>query len=167
MKIIYLLLISSLLSSCHILKPSKQDRLNQFQPSEKTYQASVGSTTLSGIVTESQTKDPVIYGSIALYQNGVLVTGTETGFDGKYVFSELAAGVYDLEISYVGFPTKKVTNVEMKKDFKTTVNVEMSEGLDIPFCGLIYYEVPLVEQDNTTSGQTLTSDQIRRRRSSN
>jgi len=125
-------------------------------------------TTLSGIITEQESGDPVIYGSVALYQNDVLVTGVETDFDGEYAFADLAAGIYKIEVSYVGFPTKRLTNVEVKEGFKMTVNVELTEGVNLSGCGGGWgYEIPLVEQDNTTSGQILTSGQIRRRRSSN
>lgn len=167
MKIIFYFTILSLLWSCSASKMSKQERLQQFTPSETTYQEATDSTILFGNVTREDSKNPMIFASVALYKNGVLIAGAETDWDGNYEFHSLYAGVYNLEVSYVGFPLMRITKVIVKGGFKTNVDIELRGGVDIPFCGLLYYEVPLVEQDNTTSGQTLTADQIRRRRSSN
>jgi len=123
----------------------------------------IGQTALGGKVTEAESGDPVIFGNIALYKNGVLITGSETDFDGVYSFTGIDPGTYDVEVSYVGFPTKRITGVQIFADKANTVNVALDAGIDLETVVVIGYEVPLVEQDNTTQGKTLTSAEIRRR----
>ncbi len=120
------------------------------------------SATLIGKVTEKNSGEPVLFGSVALYQNGVLEGGTETDFDGNYSFSNLDPGTYAVEFSYLGLQTARVEGVTVFAGKVITVNAEMEEeGILLEQVVVTSYKVPLVEQDNTTQGGTLTSDQIR------
>ncbi len=125
--------------------------------------AMMAQTALTGKVVEEDTGDPVIYGSVALYKNDVLITGVETDFDGVYSFTPIDPGTYDVEVSYVGFPSKRITGVVIYAEKSNTLNVQLTQGIDLTEVVVIGYEVPLVEQDNTTQGATLTSDEIKRR----
>ncbi|MFT4972801.1 MAG: outer membrane receptor protein involved in Fe transport, partial [Saprospiraceae bacterium] len=122
-----------------------------------------GQTALTGKVIEEDTGDPVIFGNVAIYKNDVLITGVQTGFDGIYSFNPIDPGTYDVEVSYVGFPSKRITGVVVYAEKSNTLNVSLTEGIDLTEVVVIGYEVPLIEQDNTVQGQTLTSDEIRRR----
>lgn len=121
-------------------------------------------STLSGVVVEQESKDPVIYGSVTLYQNDVLLTGVETDFHGRYVIENLSAGIYNLEVSYVGLPSKRITGVHIVHGKMNTVNIEMNDSY--VGCGhtvVIGYEIPLYDPMNLTSGKTLTSPEMKRR----
>ena len=59
-------------------------------------------TTLEGKVTDAVTGEPILFGTVALYKNDVLITGTDTDLDGNYFFSDMDPGNYDVEVSYVG-----------------------------------------------------------------
>lgn len=120
------------------------------------------SASLSGKVTEDN-GEPVLFGSVALYQNGNLKSGTETDFDGNYNFSNLDPGTYAIEVSYLGLQTQRIEDIKVFSGKAISVDVEMSEEgvlLDLDVV-VKSYRVPLVEQDNTTQGGTLTSEQIR------
>lgn len=121
------------------------------------------SASLSGKVTESETGDPVLFASIALYQNGVLRTGTESDFDGNYSFANLDPGTYDLEVHYLGLKSVRVEQVQIFAGKAITLDVEMSSdgGILLDAVQVIAYRVPLIEQDNSTQGYTLTTEQIR------
>ncbi len=123
--------------------------------------AAFGQTSLQGKVVDD-TGEPVIFGSVALYKNEVLITGTETDFDGNYAFNELDPGDYDLEVSYVGLTTKRVNGIQVFAGKANILNVEMtSDAVTLEGVEVVDYKVPLVEADNTTQGGTLTSDQIK------
>lgn len=115
-------------------------------------------TNLSGKVTEED-GEPVILGSVVLYQNGVIVTGTETDFDGNYLIQNLKPGTYDVEASYVGTATKKITDVAVFAGKSNALNIQMTGKIDIIYtgCGGHSNWPPLIEQDNTTSGATITN----------
>lgn len=120
-------------------------------------------TSLSGKVTDAATQDPVLFGAVAIYQNGILKSGTETDFDGNYNFSNLAPGTYDIEFSYLGYQTLRIEKVMVfeGKDNKLNAELENSRGILLEEVVVRSYKVPLIEQDNITSGQTLTTEQIR------
>ena len=123
--------------------------------------AAFGQTSLQGKVVDD-TGEPVIFGSVALYKNNVLKTGTETDFDGNYSFSEIDPGTYDVELTYVGLRTKRVNGIQVFAGKANILNVEMaSDAVTLEGVEVVDYKVPLVEADNTTTGGTLTSDQIK------
>ncbi|MEK7255694.1 MAG: TonB-dependent receptor [Bacteroidota bacterium] len=122
--------------------------------------AAMAQTTLSGKVTDAESGQPVILGTVALYKNGVLVTGTETDFDGFYSITELDAGTYDVEFSYTGYGSQKIEGVVISGGKSNKLDAKMTAGIDLPTFEVIY-ERPLVEQDNTTQGKSLTSEEIK------
>lgn len=122
--------------------------------------AQTGSQSLQGVVTEQENGEPVMFANVALYKNGALVTGTQTDFDGKYSFNDIDPGTYDVEASYVGYPTKKITGVVVFAGKSITLNIEMTAGVDIDLDIVVTYEVPLIQQDNTTQGTVVTSKEI-------
>jgi len=119
-----------------------------------------GQTQLQGKVTDEATGEPILIGTVALYKEGVLVTGTETDFDGNYFFSDVDPGTYDIEASYVGYQAKRISGVVAKGGQTTLVDVTISEGVLLQTAVIVGYEVPLVEFDNTTQGNVLTAENI-------
>ncbi|MCB9040000.1 MAG: TonB-dependent receptor [Lewinellaceae bacterium] len=119
-------------------------------------------TTLQGKVTDQETGEPILFGSVALYKNGVLTTGTETDFDGNYNFTELDPGTYDVEVSYVGYAKQRTTGVKALAGKANRLDIELTPaGVVLDEVVVTEYRVPLVEQDNTTQGAVITSDQIK------
>ncbi|MEL7121399.1 MAG: TonB-dependent receptor [Bacteroidota bacterium] len=120
-------------------------------------------TSLSGKVTDGENNDPILFGTVALYLNGVLKNVVETDDNGNYNFSNIDPGTYDVEASYTGYQPKRVSNVKVLAGKANKLNLSISNdgGIVLDEVVVVEYQVPLVEQDNTTSGSTLTSDQIR------
>lgn len=120
------------------------------------------STSLGGKVTDQENGEPIAFGNVVLYKNGVLTTGTETDVDGNYLFSNIDPGTYDLEVSYVGYTTQRLTGVQVLAGKFNKADVKLSSGgILLGEVVVTEYKVPLVQQDNTTSGGTITSEQIR------
>ena len=44
----------------------------------------ISQPAIQGIVTDSYTNNPIIYGTIAVYKNDILITGTETDIQGIF-----------------------------------------------------------------------------------
>ena len=61
------------------------------------------SGVVKGQVTEMETGDPVFFASVVLLKNGFAIKGRETNMDGNYVFNSIPAGIYAIEVSYLGF----------------------------------------------------------------
>ena len=70
-------------------------------------------TALSGKVTDEDTGEPVEFATVALYRNGVLITGTETDAKGNYNFPDIDPGTYDVETSFIGYQSQRITGVKI------------------------------------------------------
>ncbi|MFN7116676.1 MAG: carboxypeptidase regulatory-like domain-containing protein [Saprospiraceae bacterium] len=120
------------------------------------------STSLGGKVTDQDNGEPISFGNVVLYKNGVFTTGTETDADGNYLFSNIDPGTYDVEVSYIGYATQRVTGVKVLAGKTNKADVKLSSGgIVLGEVVVTEYKVPLVQQDNTTSGGVITSEQIR------
>lgn len=119
-------------------------------------------TSLAGKVTEEDSGEPVLFGNVALYKGGVLITGVETDFDGNYSITNIDPGTYDVEATYVGFNPQRITDVIVAADKVTKVDIQLGVGgVTLEEVIVKGYKVPLIEQDNTTQGGIVTADQIK------
>jgi len=120
-------------------------------------------TSLGGKVTDEDSREPISFGTVALYRNGVLLTGTESDLEGNYHFPDMDPGLYDVEASYVGYRTRRVTGVRVLAGKATKLDIVLGSdgGVVLQEITIEAYKVPLIEQDNTTSGAVITGDQIR------
>jgi len=119
-------------------------------------------TSLEGKVTEDSNGMPVPFATVALYKDGTLLTGGDTDFDGNFFFSDIDPGTYDVEISFIGFATNKITGVIVKGGKVNKVDAKMiEEGVLMEKIVITEYKVPMVEFDNTTQGNTITAEDIR------
>ena len=121
------------------------------------------SASLSGKVIEEDSRNPVIWGSVALYQNGTLELGTLTDENGNYNFANLDPGTYDVEFSYLGYKTTRINAVQVFADKAIKLDAKLSiEGVTLEEIVVREYEVPLIDIDHVTTTQIFTSKDIRR-----
>ncbi|MCB0629829.1 MAG: TonB-dependent receptor [Saprospiraceae bacterium] len=123
---------------------------------------SYAQTSLAGKITDEETGEPMLFTTVAIYKNGVLILGTETDFDGNYSFSNIDPGTYDVESSLVGYQAVRIADVKVLAGRANKLDITMSSGVTLDIGAVVIdYKNPLIEQDNTTSGAVITSDQIR------
>jgi Ca-activated chloride channel family protein len=115
-------------------------------------------TILSGHVSDSN--EALIGATVKVSQAGTFIRGTITDYNGDYRI-QLDPGTYDLEISFTGFKSEQIAGVRVLEGQITTQNVIMSNSTALEEVIIAAYKVPLIEKDQTSSGQTLTSDQIK------
>jgi len=123
--------------------------------------AGMAQTSLQGKVTDADNGEAIIFCNVALYKNGVLTVGTDTDLDGNYSFSNLDPGSYDIEVSYVGYQTQRTAGILVSAGKVNKADVQLAQGVVLDEVVVVDYKVPLIEQDNTTSGGVVTSEQIR------
>lgn len=80
-----------------------------------------GPGTLKGRIVEFETSQPLPAASIYIVE---LQRGMQSNMDGYYTFSNIPAGKYTLQVSYVSFSTEKVS-VEVKAGKEETYDVKM------------------------------------------
>ncbi len=120
-------------------------------------------TSLEGKITDEDTKEPILFGSVSLYQNGAFKQGVNTDVEGNYSFGSLDPGNYSIEISYTGYPTKRVEDVVVAAGKTNFVNLEISNsgGITLEDVVVVAYKEPLFEKDQTETSNTITSEEIR------
>lgn len=118
-------------------------------------------TSVQGTVIDAETGEPVIFGTVALYKNGVLQTGTQTDLDGFYSITEIDPGTYDIEFSYTGYATNKITGVNVLAGKANLLDSKMSVESETLTEVVVVYEAPLIEQDNTSQGAVFSKEQIK------
>ncbi|HEX4888412.1 MAG TPA: carboxypeptidase regulatory-like domain-containing protein, partial [Luteibaculaceae bacterium] len=115
--------------------------------------AQVGSGTIKGKLLDQNTGEPVPLANVVAKRNGVVVSGAQTDFDGVYVIKPLEPGRYDVEASFAGFATKRVSGVLVNSDQITYLDIKLSSSVDIKTVEVTGYKVPLIQKD----GQSKTT----------
>lgn len=123
---------------------------------------SFAQTSLQGFLTDSESGEPIMFGTVILYNKGVLVTGLQTDLNGHYELQNIEAGVYDIEFSSLGYINNKVTGVKIKEGKVTVLSQKLSTEHDRATILPVYrYSPPVIEPDNLTQGFIFSADQIR------
>lgn len=100
------------------------------------FQCLVAQARLEGTVRDTDSGEPIALGTVALCQNGVLVKGTETDFEGYYCLTDIDVGEYEVEFSNTGyFPLKFVVVHVASQTNKLDATLEAGLELEIlSFC---------------------------------
>ncbi|MFT7603997.1 MAG: Ca-activated chloride channel family protein, partial [Saprospiraceae bacterium] len=117
-------------------------------------------TSIYGKVTDESSGEDLIYANIVLNRNGVFAAGTLTDFEGNYSVP-VDPGTYEVNVSYTGYPNRAITDIIVKAGQGTKLDIQLSEGIDLSTVIVTGYKVPIIEQDNSTQGATLTSEQMK------
>ena len=86
----------------------------------------VGQGAVKGTVTDRKTGEPLIGCNVVLRQNGQIITGARTDFDGIYTIKGVKAGTYSVEFSYIGYSTLIVPEFEVRANGFTILNRDLS-----------------------------------------
>ncbi|HRI27015.1 MAG TPA: carboxypeptidase-like regulatory domain-containing protein [Chitinophagales bacterium] len=115
---------------------------------------------IQGKVTDKDTGEPIPFANVSLVVNGTM-QGAQTDFDGFYSVKPLPAGSYTVKISYVGYQSKQYDGVVVYADRITFLDVQISEESELlKTVEVVSYKVPLLEADKTSTGSTVTKEQI-------
>ncbi len=128
--------------------------------------AQSGQGAINATVTEAGNGLPIPFANVAVKQNGSLITGASTDFDGKVEIKPIPPGKYDVEITSLGFAPIKVGGVQVTANKSTFIpkssTAMTSSAIQIDEFVVIEYKKPLIEQDGAATQETVTSDEIAR-----
>ncbi len=117
---------------------------------------------LKGKVIDSKTKEAVPFASVSIEFNGTQIAGNKTDFDGNYYIKPIPPGRYDVKISVIGYNPSVTNNVLISSDRVSFLDKSITSNTQaIKEVEITEYVRPLIERDNTTTGGTLTSEEIR------
>jgi len=76
---------------------------------------------ITGKVTDLALNTSLEYATVALYkqQNKELVTGVITKADGKFLIENIKNGTYYMEVSFIGYELKTISNIQISKHNET------------------------------------------------
>ena len=108
--------------------------------------SSICYASISGTVYEHGSKEAVMFADVALYQNNIFIKMTESDFDGNFSFTKLKAGVYDVEVSFLGLQTTKKKGIEIKQCLNTNVTFYLKEeSCLLDAIEVVSYSTPLIK----------------------
>jgi len=126
---------------------------------DPSYPMPAGLSSLSGKVTEEVTGETLIGATVKILQGSTLVKGTITDYNGDYRVL-LPVGAYDVEILYTGFYSKRMTGIFVQADRMNIYNAALSSGTVLEEVVIKEYKVPLIQQDNTSVGQSISMNSM-------
>ena len=104
---------------------------------------------VAGVVRDAKTGDP-IPGVNVLVQNTLL--GAATDLDGQYYILNVPPGKQTLEISYIGYKTTIITDVEVMIDRTSKVHAQLEIAvMELDEAVVVIAERPIIERDKTSS----------------
>ncbi|MCB0481881.1 MAG: carboxypeptidase-like regulatory domain-containing protein [Flavobacteriales bacterium] len=119
--------------------------------------------SIKGKILDTETGEPLPFVNVSIEQGGNLITGASTDFDGVYVVKSLSPGKYDVKVKFVGYKPMMRTDVVVNSDKITFLDIKMeTTAVEMEAFIVEGYKVPLISKDNTTSGGTMTSEEIDR-----
>ncbi len=114
---------------------------------------------LQGKVFDQVSKEGIPFANIVLEMNGSQKGFGETDDNGRYTIKPVNPGTYDIKISYLGYRPKVITGVIVNSDRITFQDVPMESSVEtLP--DIVVSTQKLVEPDKTTTGSTITKDEI-------
>ncbi len=100
------------------------------------------------------------FANVVVYKDGVLETGAQTDFDGKYAIPALQPGTYDVEASYIGLK-QRITGITVSQGIVFMKDIILSESRLLDEV-VIKYQAPLVDKGNTSTGGVVTKEDIQK-----
>jgi len=119
------------------------------------------SGTLKGKIFDKTTKEPIPFANIIVETAGAQVGGATSDFDGNYTIKPITPGKYDVKATYVGYKPQITKGVVINSDKITFLDLDMeSSSVVIDVFEVKDYKVPLISKDKTSTGGTVTSEEI-------
>ncbi len=115
-------------------------------------------TVLTGKITDDK-GEALIGVSIKVLRGVELVRGAISDYNGQYRL-ELDPGTYDVEFSYTGFETRRITGVNVLDSKVNTLDISLTGGVVLSEVVVTSYKVPLIQKDELSSGMVLSSESI-------
>lgn len=115
---------------------------------------------IQGVVSDAKTGEPIAFANVTTNVGGTLI-GAKTDFSGAYSVKPLPPGEYTVTASYVGYTAKQVDNVRVTADKVTSLDIQLGASDNVlQTVEVVSYKVPLLEKDQTSTGGTVTKEEI-------
>lgn len=115
---------------------------------------------IQGKVTDADNGEGLPFATVTVEVSGNLM-GAQTDFDGYYSIKPVPAGSYSVVAKYLGYQTSQTNEVLVQTDKITFLDLGLSEESQVLDEIVIKeYKVPLIKPDETSTGGTVTKEDI-------
>ena len=115
---------------------------------------------LKGKITDDS-GETVPFANVIIEKGGSQMGGASSDFDGNYDINPIPPGTYTLKASCVGYNSFVVNNIVIPGNKITYYDIKMVGGsINLDAVIVVDYEIPLISKDNTTSGESITAEEI-------
>ncbi len=83
---------------------------------------------IRGVVLDKDSKSPLIGANVIVIDVDPII-GAATDFDGRYTIEKVPLGRHTLQVSYIGYETKTLPNIEVTAGKEVILNVELQESI--------------------------------------
>lgn len=115
--------------------------------------------TLLGVIVEQATKQSIPGANVVILE---LDRGASSGVDGTFLFEGIPAGIYTVEISFVGYRSRALTDIVVRGNRTTSIEVELREqvieGDEVKVSAGYFHRSDM----ETVSARSLNAEEIRR-----
>ncbi len=117
---------------------------------------------ISGKVIDKNTNLPMAFANVVLMNGDAIITGTTTDEKGYFKIKPLAAGMYTIKCSYLGYTTQVRNKVVVTSNQVTVVDmgIELMASA-IPPIDISDYRIPLIDKGQVSSGISLGVEEIK------
>ena len=117
--------------------------------------------TMKGQITDQKSGEPLIGANVVAKQDGQIMGGGRTDWEGNYTIKGLQVGKYEIEVSYMGYTTVK-TEINVKASGFTVYNeqLEKSGATQLKQVTIKAQKVPVIDIGAPESGTRLSADDI-------
>lgn len=119
-----------------------------------------GVGSIKGVVMSEESDEPLPFVNVVVSQNGQMVNGGVTDFDGRYFIKPLQSGEYEVSVRSVGFHPIAIKDVQVSKNKITFLNIPLESGINLDEVEIVRYSVPLIDKDGGASGGTFSRGDI-------
>jgi hypothetical protein len=115
---------------------------------------------LSGRITDATSKETIPFANVRVLSGGSLKGGGTSDIKGDYSIGGLTPGVYDVEVSFTGYSTTKISGVRIGVDRTERLDVKLSQATLTTTVVDVVYTKPLIDKDGSSTGARISADQI-------
>lgn len=112
---------------------------------------------IQGVVTDEETKEPIPYANITILDTDV---GTATDNNGYFHIVHVLPGTYTVEISCIGYQTKRIQDVVVEIDQTARLSVGLLPTLIEMEPVTVVSEKPVVKKDMVSTTYIIREDEI-------
>jgi outer membrane receptor protein involved in Fe transport len=113
---------------------------------------------IAGRVTDASTNEPLMSANVMIKETSL---GTITDLDGFYTINNIPPGEYSIIVSFIGYRKTTVSNVIVKIDLTTKIDVKLNSEAVQTGDVIVTAERPLVQKDLTSSSITVSGEELK------